>query len=175
MPTLREVGQMAADLYYQDYKSDDQFFDLEHFFFLLGSEYVKMIKAEATANKKENKVFTGYSYIEISPYWVKNTTIDVKADNGRAKISLPEPVFQFDYDAVGSAIQDIYGVDCGKTTDCSEIIRIPYTDRWMACAMPPNGKIYYYLLGNDVHFINVHCNLQKVEITYVPGAECLSP
>lgn len=177
MPNLRMVGQMAADLYYQNYKSDDQFFDLEHFNFLLAAEYVKLIKAEATQNKRQNKIDTGFSYIEISPYWLKTEKVSVTEVDGKKISTLTEPVFQFDYDAMGSGIQEVYTVNNNThtvNTPCGEVQRVSRNDRWIACAMPPNAKLFYFVSGNKtIEFVNVHCNLKEVEVTYVPGVECI--
>lgn len=172
MLTLRQVGQMASDLFYQNYKADDQFFDLEHFKFLLAAEYVKQVQAESTANKRENKQFSGFSYIEVSTYWLKTERVKVTTEDGVKTAVLTQQPFQFNFDSVGSGVQYVETVAEGKTIPCAEVIRIAYNDKWMACAMPPNQTTFYYVKGDKIHILNSHCNLQEIEVSYVPAPLC---
>lgn len=168
--TLKQVGDMGSALYYQNYKADDQFFDLPHFKFLFVAQYVKQVSQESRQNKREERALNGYSIIEISSDWLTIEKLAVQEDKDR-KIHFVTPskrLFPFDYDVMGSAVQ--YVVPFGQ--ECGDIKRISRNDKWMYCRMPFTTTPLYYVEKDQVVFLNLKCNLKEVEVQYVPLPDC---
>ena len=169
--TLKQVGDMAQDLYYQDYKADEQFFDLPHFKFLLATKYAEILNAEVKINKAENKVLTGFSFLEVSPDWLIWETVKVKRIvGGKPQAELPTSIFSFDYDVVGSGVQF---VNMGDSA-CGELVRISMNDVYALCRMPVTSQIFWWVKGsNKILFENVGaCNIDEVEVGYIPAVDC---
>jgi hypothetical protein len=175
MATLRQVGDMASALYYQNYKTDESFFDLAHFKFLLATKYNELLLAEFNANKKLNKILTGFSWYEISPSWLVEETVTPVWDceKNQYVATLSQNVFEFDYDAMSSGVQYVRML----CADCGNVVRITQRDLISLCYMPVNAQIMYYVKGdNKLVFVNGNCDLskQKFEVFYVPAVDCLN-
>lgn len=173
MATLRQVGDMASALYYQNYKTDESFFDLAHFKFLLSAKFVELLLAEFEANKKLNKILTGFSWYEISPSWLVEEVVTPKWDSERNQYvaTLSQNVFSFEYDAMSSGVQFVRML----CAECGNVVRITQRDLISLCYLPINSQIMYYVKGeNQLVFVNSGCDLskQKFEVSYVPAIDC---
>lgn len=174
MVTLRQVGDMAMGLYYQNYKADEEFFDLAHFKFLLAAKYAELINDEFKANKRENKMLTGFSWYEVSPSWLIEETTKATYDPDRKEysIELKNNIFDFEFDAMSSGVQfvNMFGYDCG-----GNVVRITQKDLIGLCLMPRNSQLMYYVKGkNKIVFKNANCDLSKAkfDIQYIPAIDC---
>lgn len=171
MPTtLKQIGDMAMAMYYQNYKSDDQFFDLAHFKFLAVNKYTELINDEANSNKLQNRGLTGFSFMEISSEWLIEETLKLQRDNKKNYhyVETERTPFPFDYDAMGSAVQYVSLVG----NQCGELKRMAITDKWQLCGLPATSTIFYYVEKNRIIFPNLTCNVKEIEVQYVPLVEC---
>lgn len=160
-------------LFYQNYRADEDFFDLTHFKFLLAAKYSEIVKAEYAANKRENKMLTGFSWYEISPDWLIEETAKAEYDSSRREysITLNNNVFAFEFDAMSSGVQYVT-MHCA---DCGSIVRITQRDLIGLCHMPRTSQVMYYVKGsNKIVFKNADCDLSKAtfDIQYVPAVDC---
>jgi len=175
MVTLEQISAMAMDLYYQNYRTDESFFDMPHFQFMVVQQYTDMFAKEALINKRENKSDTGYSYIEISPDWMITETHEVKYDKDSKQVYIETnvPPFVFKYDAMGSGIQYVTAHEAG----CTDFKRIAATDKWMICRLPATEQALYYVEpgGKVVLVLNGGCKPKKINVQYVPSIDCTNP
>lgn len=163
MATLKQIAQMAMDLYYRDYKSDDQFFDLEHFAFLSVGAYVGLVNEEGVLNKAMNRQQTGVSFIEISPDWIREEEVKVEKKGKRNIARLKYKVFAWDFDAMASGIQRVV-VD--TDSPCSELQKISQRDLQYTCFLPLNSQGMYAVMTCDE--LHILCDVEKVTVYYVP-------
>lgn len=165
--TLKQIADMAEDLYYQNYKADDQFFDLAHFKFLLATKYAEIINDEYKANKLLNKTLTGFSWVEISQDWLITESVEIKRDKDEMSAELSQGIFGFEFDALSSGVQFVnIGGQCG------ELVRISINDRFAVCRMPITAQIMYYVKGSKIIFVNMNCDVKEAEVMYIPSVDC---
>lgn len=163
MATLKEIAQMSMDMFYRDYKSDDQFFDLQHFAFLAIGAYVDLVNKEGIVNKALNRQATGFSTIELSPDWLIAEKVKIEKKDNVNIGKLKYKAFSWDYDAMANGI---YRVVTDPSMPCSELQKISQRDLQYACLLPANSQGMFLVLGSDC--IQVLCNIPEVTVYYVP-------
>lgn len=169
--TLKQIGDMASALFYQNYRADDQFFDLPHFKFLIATKYAEIFNAEYQRNKKENRLLTGYSWVEISPDLLYTETLPLKQDvknKNQWYVELSQNIFLFNWDAMASGVQFVnIGGDCGS------VVRISKNDVFALCHMPVTDQAMYYVeSANKIIFVNYKCQGGNPSISYLPAIDC---
>lgn len=163
MPTLEAVAQMTMDQYYQTYKSDDQFFELEHFMFMVASVFSKTINDDYNSARSIGKIEDGTGYVEISPDWLIKEVHDVKESNGKKCITLNYGIMPFDFDAMGNGVQQVLPIG----HECCTFQKITGAQLRFLCQMPTTKNTYYNVVGGNELFFYGNPG-KKVEVYYVP-------
>lgn len=157
------------DEYYQNYKSDNDFFILEDFIFYCGQtmgdyyrqEYDRM-RAEMRQEKKDE-------LISFSADALSTQDIALKWSAGILSATLTSPYMAFPYDDWNIGIQDIVPsqtvvsmAGIFKRTTLSGIFKLKH--------LPIDNKIYWYATGplNINFYKNGNCNVPKATVYYVP-------
>ncbi len=70
MAKLQEIASRARDLFNQDYADRNEFFDLDDFKFHCAAKYSSLLNSLFQISRKENKIETGYSNVEINAQWL---------------------------------------------------------------------------------------------------------
>jgi hypothetical protein len=169
MATLTDTAQMVMDLYYQNYKSREDFFSLKHFIYLCGVAYSKLLEDEYKEARALAKLEEGFTDIFMSEDWMVYETITlkpVKDEPGSYVGNLRTPVFAFPYDPYNYGIQSVR--QAGQT-GCTDFIRTSYREMWMNCLLPVvTGKVFFYPAGNQLHIGNAGCKIDKLIVSVVP-------
>jgi hypothetical protein len=168
MASLRQTAQVAMDLYYRDYKSDDAFLDVEHFERLCTAAYNHLVYEEYRENKILNTRLMGFSAVSLSQDWLRRETFKVQEDAERKEmyVELPGKPFSFPFDTMASGIQHVRPLG----SPCTDFIRVSPEDEFHMCAvMPRTRKVFWFGLGDRIVIKNyAHCKLKEVEVAYVP-------
>lgn len=152
MASLIEVATRIMDLYYQDYTPNDRFLDIADFKFQVATTYSTMLNSMFQQIRKENKLETSFSNVEINTQWLITQAFkegqwdDV---SNRWYIELEHNVFSFDFDAWGNGLNGIrpYGNSCNLKKISNQEIR--FHD-----IIPQTPDIYYFLeRKNRVDFL----------------------
>lgn len=168
MAKLSIVAQNIMDLYYQQFKADEDFFELSHFEYLAGIAYAKILQDEYEKNYKMNLQIEGYGFVDLSQDWLKIEEQKLEKDSYGFFIKLDKKPFSFLYDKQSSAIQNVTPLG-GK--QCSEFIRMNADEKWKLCALPGTAQIFWYLEGDKIRFENIACKPEKIKVLYVPGLD----
>lgn len=157
---LKVAAQAIMDLYYQDYKPDDAFFDKEDFAAWVGKAYGSVADAVAKqiydASRSE-----GMPMIIFSQDWWAKKTIPIKENVGDiTKLKFTG----FTYDNQVSGIQQVGdGVRFARTT---------LTEFWqLGQSKSKNSFIFWYTDFDKLRF-RATCEIPKeVDVYYIPSPE----
>jgi hypothetical protein len=168
MPTpIDIVGSRAMDLYYTNYKSNSEFWDLDDFIAhcggVLGSVYQQEYqreRAEARSEKRDE-------VITFDPNILLIQELEVKAEDGEMWADLECPVMSFPFDQQGIGLQEIMalgprnGVHFERTT---------FAAKYQLDYIPTSRIIWFYLMGDKIILINkTTTRLKKIRVFTVPS------
>lgn len=154
---LKVAAQGIMDLYYQDFRPDDSFFDLEDFANWIGQCYGSIADNVAkeiyAASRSE-----GMPMIIFSQDWWAKKTVPVKdnvADISDLKFT------GFTYDTQTSGIQQI--------GDGKRFVRTTLTELWILDGLrSQSSNIYWYVDFGALKF-KASCDIpQTVDVYYIP-------
>jgi len=166
MAQLVEVAQNIMDLYYQQYKSDEDFFEEYHFKYLAAAAYAQILQEEYEKSYKLSLAEKGIGEPALNPEWFISEEKEVVAsDMGDKELKLASCPFTFRFDKQSSGVQGVYPL-AGK---CGEFIRISVDDQWKIKNAPTTNIVFWFPLSNKIVFKNVHCGLKKVKVVYIPS------
>ena len=156
---LKIAAQGIMDLYYQDFKPDDSFFDKDDFAIWIGKVYGSVADNVAkeiyAASRSE-----GMPMLIFSQDWWAKKTVPVKenvADISDLKFT------GFTYDSQTSGIQQI--------GDGKRFIRTTLTELWQLEGRSKSDIIYWYV-DFDKLKLDATCESPKeVDVYYIPSPE----
>lgn len=152
MPEVIEiVGQRAMDLYYTNYKSNSEYFDLEDFVAhcggVLGAAYeqeYQRARAEMRQEKRDEIVALDASILipEVG---------EVKEDDQGLYTILGTQPMAFPFDNQGIGVQD---VDFVKPKSGIKFERTTAAGKYALDYIPTCMVIWFYVSGNKIRFVN---------------------
>ncbi len=156
---LKVAAQSIMDAYYQDFRPDDAFFDLEDFALWLGKVYGsvadKVAKEIYDASRSE-----GMPMIIFSQDWWARKSVQIK-DNSADISTLKFTGFTYD-----SQVSGIQQIDNGV-----RFIRTTLTELWMLNGMTLSDTIYWWVDFDKINF-KASCDLPKeASVYYIPTPE----
>lgn len=170
---LKYVAQDTMDLYYQNYKADNDFFDLSDFVTHCGNAITAIYQAFYNQEYQQLRQEKKDEFITFDIAWLNADEIDVKKERDITFAILQHSVMTFPFDKSLTGIQlvlDDNGVEVERTT-IQQLFQLKY--------LPVTNRIFFYadLLGGDkcetgskIKFANKGiCNLKKVRVYYVPS------
>lgn len=172
MRTLGLIAEKTMDLYYQQYKHKDDFFDLEDFKFYCSIGYAALLQDEWNKAYAQSKQEEGENGVELSPEWYHEAVMKVERNpiTGNHEATICNRPFSFRFDRNYSSIQNVYPV---TSNGCTDFVRIGAGKEWLIKRLPFNKKIFWHLLSNKIIFQNVHCGLKEVRVFYIPSLATL--
>lgn len=168
MSKISIVAQNLMDLYYQSFKSDEDFFELYHFEYLVSVAYAKLLQLDFEKAWKLNYQVEGIGYISVPSDWVKEVELQVKKDGSSKYVELPDQPFVFLYDNQNSGIQTVRPIGF---SECNEFIRSAINQSWKLCRMPDVGIVYWMPVQKKIFFEKLNCRLDRVSVIYVPAID----
>jgi len=171
---LKYVGQLAEDLYYQNYKGEDDFWDLEDFITQVGNTiagmYMQIYQQEYAMLRQERKD----EVISFDAGWLLEQDVEVQKNGIGSYAILSNPVMTFPYDKSSIGLQNIFIIEPLST---DEVERTSLSQLWQLKYIPKTNRIFFYsdvaatdcLTISKVGFINKGtCNIKKIRVLYVP-------
>lgn len=161
------VAQDSMDLFYQNYKSNSDFFELEDFIShcggVLGAFYqqeYQRVRAEMRSERRD----------EVAPFdpgILLLQELEVKNEDGRVWADLQHSVMSFPFDEQGMGLQDILALDprnglAFERTTATAAFQLEY--------VPRAPIVWFYMIGDRIHLINKStAKLKKINALTVPS------
>lgn len=175
---LKYVAQLAMDNFYQNYKGEDDFWDLEDFISMCGNTvagiYLSFYQQEYAMLRSERNG----EGIAFDAGWLSEQEVIVEKDkNNRLFANLDNAVMTFPYDKNSTGIQNVFVIDPYSN---DELERTSISEVWQLKYVPFTNRIFFYsnVSGgtcdtiSKLGFVNKgNCNLKKVRVLYVPVME----
>ena len=163
---LGDLAQNFMDLYYQQYKSDEDFFELYHFKYVAYVVFCKVLQEEYEKSYKLALGEEGRGEAQLNPDWYVTQEFEVMmSEIGDRQINFSTPPFQFRFDKQSSGIQNIFPFN----KKCGEFIRTTVDEVWKIRNAPKTSVIWWHVLGNSIMLYNINCGLKKVRLSYIPS------
>lgn len=172
---LRYVAQLAMDNYYQQYKGEDDYWDLEDFVSMCGNTvsglYSTFYQQEYAMLRQERKD----EVISFDAGWLLEQEAEVQKAGDRLFAVLEKPVMTFPYDQSSSGIQTIF---ITEPSSFDELERTNLGALWQLKYLPKTNRIFFYsdvektscVSISKLGFINKgNCNIKKIRILYIPS------
>lgn len=174
---LKYVAQLAEDLYYQQYKGDDDFFDLDDFVRNCGNTiaamYMQFYLQEYAMQRQDRK--NDAEVISFDAGWLLEQEVEVVKNGVGIYAKLDNAVMTFPYDKSSIGLQNIFITEPFST---DEVERTSLTSLWQLKYIPKTNRIFFYseVSANDcltiskIGFVNKgNCNIKKIRVLYVPS------
>ena len=164
---LKFVAQEAMDLFYADFKSDIEFFDLDDFILYCGNSveeiYSAWFKEQYALIRQEKKD----EIVSFDPTWCDSQILDVSEIEGRLFATYKQPIMAFPYESQSSGLQNVFPVEMGAAY---EFERSSLDAVWHLKYLPTTNRIFFYSDINGVGFVNKgKCNVRKARVLYIPS------
>lgn len=159
---LLNESQRIMDLYYQDFNSNDDFFRLQDFAWILGTTYGKVADEVAQGIYQNSRAETGMGQITFSQDWWASKEYAVTEADNQWEVCLDIKYVGFTYDTQNSGIQIIQPTK----GDCKKLIRTTLTELWILDTFTPTKVSYWYLMDNKIVFAKNKPN--AVRVFYIP-------
>jgi hypothetical protein len=161
------AAQSSMDLYYAQYKSPSDFYDLSDFVShcggIVGNLYMQGYTKEYGELKQERKD----EVVSFDPGILNDQLLAVDRKDGELSCKLLHPVMSFPYDEQGIGLQDIQAI---KPFNGVKFERTTSSAFWQLEYVPNCNIIYYYLQRDKVILVNKsNVNIQEIKIWYVPS------
>lgn len=166
MAKLIDVAEMLQDMYYQAYRTDEDFFDLPHFEYICAMVYSKILENEYKIARAESKTEEGISSVIINGDYLVKEKVAPKKEDGDYILTLKQSIFQFQFDKNNTGIQRISNPNQG----CKRFVRTNMQKSdWMSGILPKTDRVFFYGTGKQVVLKNVTCALNaELTVMYVP-------
>ncbi len=170
MTRLQILASLVMDAYYQSYAKESDFLQQEDFEQYTSIFFQQVLQEDFDKTRREMLQMRLLELNDspiLSDAWYKVKEVEVKKENDSFSADMPT-IFSFNRDFTFSGLKAVYpsgdiGDCCGKfgkikSDQCEGLKYLPKSD----------NTIYYFPLGDKIHFKNVSCGLNKVNVAYVP-------
>ncbi len=163
---LKIVGQHVIDLFYQDYKSTSQFWDLEDGIYFAGVAYGDLLGQEYKAEYNQMLALREEGIVQFSHDWLQVEELKLKNGDDGPYIELANLPMSFPYDKQDVGIQNIF-VTGSKFS--GEIVRSTIASMWQDKYLPNTTTIFWALLQNKIYFKSTQAAPPSAfKVVYVP-------
>lgn len=168
---LKYVAQLAMDNFYQAYKGEDDFWELEDFISQCGNTiaamYMTYYQQEYAMLRQERKD----EVVTFDAGWLVEQDGAVTGKGGYYSSTLTNPIMTFPYDKSSIGIQNVFITD---PFSYDEVERTSLAALWQLKYLPKTDKIFFYsdvaADGAKLGFVNKgNCNIKKIKVLYVPS------
>src|SRR4051812_28645964 len=127
MAYLKDIAQIVMDLYYQNYKADEEFFKKHHFKYLVGVCYNSFLQTYYDQSYNKNLAENGHGDVDLPTDWFLEEVAEVRLEGGKYMTDLKTKPYSFLNDNQYRSIQDIILNDCSCEM---RLARIQLIERW---------------------------------------------
>lgn len=170
MTRLQILASLVMDAYYQSYAKESDFLQQEDFEAYVDIFYKQVLQEDFDKTRREMlqmKMFDMNDSIIVSDAWYKVKEVEVLKEKDEFYSIMPT-TFSFSRDVTYSGLKAVYPLN-NIGDSCSKFAKIKSEQsiglKWISKS---DKTIYYFPLGDKVYYKNVSCNLNKVNIAYIP-------
>lgn len=162
---LKYIAQSCMDDFYQNYKSDFQFFDLDDFITNVGQTIAGIYQKYYELQYKDLRGERKDEIVTFDTGMLSSQPLEVKEENGKLSAVITQPVMTFMYDQNNTGLQVVQ-----DAVNSVEIERTSVTELWQLNYMPKVNRVFFYGGIDKVHFVKSgDCNISKVNLLYIPA------
>lgn len=163
---LSRVSQFAMDQFYQNFKSDTDFFDLPDFVFHCGATVTDYYKQEWEKLRVENRQEKQDEIISFSIGALSEQDITIDFKDGVLSAKIEKPYMTFPYDQWEVGLQMIIP----KKGDDGIFKRSSLSEIWKFKHLVGDNKIYWYPTSKTKirFFKKNNCSVKEATLFYVP-------
>jgi hypothetical protein len=172
MAQLGNTAQQTMDLYYQHFRTDQDFFRLVHFRYLCAVAYASLLQDYYEKSYARALSENGMGDVDLPTEWMISETLGVQSGaHGEHYLELKQKPFSFLYDNQFRSIQTIMPV--GDFS--ARLFRISIKEVWKLRAMPQTRNVFWFSMGDQkIQFRNMNTSLSEVMVFYLPSLGDLS-
>ncbi len=164
---IKILAARVMDLYYADYASNQEFFDINDFIFNVGSTYADLLQKEYDVERQRMRSEGEEGYVTFSHDWLQTQvlTLQRKSEEGEYYQLLQKPM-SFPYDKWDIGIQNIFPVGSKYR---NELVRDAVDKSWQDKFLPNTNNVYWSLLKDKI--IPRHSQKEapyQIRVVYVP-------
>jgi hypothetical protein len=164
---LKMVATDCMDLFYRNYKADNDFFDLSDFIEYTGNTisgiYQKAYDLQYQMNRQERKD----EIITFDSSMLSEQELEVKDTGGQLVATIKEPIMAFMGDNNTSGIQEMFII--APVGGC-ELMRTSISARFQLQYLPYTNRVYWYGDRQKIVFVKKgNGNVKTVRVLYVPS------
>lgn len=160
---LKYVAQLALDNFFQNYRGESDFWELEDFISMCGNTisgmYYDIYKQQYAMLRQEKST----ELVSFDTGWLVEEIVPVKQKSVQYLVEFDANVMTFPYDQNDIGIQNVFsGFD--------ELERVTLGTLWQLKYVPKTNKVFYYSdLGKIGIYNNTNCNIKELRVLYVPS------
>lgn len=168
---LRYSAQSAMDMFYGDYKSSEQFFDIEDFVRYCGMTVSDLLLQEYRVMRAENRSDKMEEIIPFSAEWLAEEVVDVEDKEGELLGVLSKRVMSFPFDPVCTGFQDVTALKPKKVY----LERGAIDEEWSYSYLPATNRMWWMPIPNEGNKSKLKFfkkgleTISKVRVRYVPS------
>lgn len=160
---LKYVAQLAMDNFFQNYRGESDFWELDDFVSMCGNTisgmYYDIYKQKYAMLRQEKKT----ELIAFDSGWLVEEIVTVKQNGIQYLIEFDANVMTFPFDQNDIGIQNVFN---GFT----ELERVTLSTLWQLNHLPKTNRIFYYLdLGKIGIYNSGDYNVKELRVLYVPA------
>lgn len=164
---LQYVAQLVQDEFYQQYKGENDFWELSDFITMTGNTVAGMYQQVYQQYYAMIRQEKNPEVVCFDSGWLLSQELEVKKDgDGFLTATLTKPVMTFPYDRSSSGLQEIFIIEPFNTcplerTSISALYQFKY--------LPKTNRVFFYQDMNKINFwSNIILNVKKIRVLYVP-------
>lgn len=162
---LKYLGQDCMDNYFQNFRSDFQFFDLQDFIDNAGQTVAAIYQRYYELQYRELRGDRKDEVVTFDAGMLVEQILKVENKGGNLFADLKQPVMTFMYDQNSAGIQSVF-----NTADNTELDRTTVNELWQLPYVPKTNRTFFYSGINRLNFVNKgDCNVKEVRVWYVPS------
>lgn len=166
---LKIVGQHVIDLFYQDYKSTSQFWDVEDGAYFAGVAYGDLLGQEYMLEYKNMQAIREEGIVQFSHDWLLTEDLKLQKGDDGPYVELSALPMSFPYDKQDVGIQNIFVTG---TKFNGEIVRSSIASFWQDKYLPNTTTVFWALLKNKIYFRSTQAAAPAaVKVVYVPEVD----
>lgn len=163
---LSYIAQQAMDLFYQSFKADFQFYDLDDFILYTGNAIAAIYQKYYEAQYKELKGDRKDEIVTFDSGMLSEQELEVKEVGDDLCAMLKYPFMTFLWDQQNTGVQSVVIIEPAGSGD---VERTSQSAKWQLNYLPKTNIIWFYPETKKIFFINKgSCNIKKVKIFFIP-------
>lgn len=167
--TLPIVAQYAEDLYYGNFRSNTDFFQLQDFVFHCGNAITALYQAEFREKYQELRSERKEEVVGFSTDWLNESDVKITLKDGKTYADIDFNVMSFPYDKQNSGYQNVFIIKQGKWITAK---RSSINEIWQYQFLPNTDDIFFYPTKGKLNFFNkgiLSLSQADVKVFYVPS------